>query len=278
MGEFRSVLKTTAVALAAALVAAPLGACVPPRDTHTHDQTVRTKTLAWTGGDRLFVALAADVRYVQGQDAKVVVTGPADEIEDIVVDGGVIRYGRERGWGFFPFWHWRDWGFERDVNIVVTAPQITGAGVGGSGHLDLGRLNQDRLEASVSGSGSLVASGQIKSLAVAVSGSGSERLDQINAGDMTANLSGSGWIRGTGTANSLRLGVSGSGAADLGGLTVQDAEAHLSGSGSASLSPKQSADISVFGSGAVRLLTQPPKLSTHHGGSGAIILPGGSRD
>ena len=277
MDGFGRGLKSTTIVLSAVLAAVSLGGCVRPSAAQQrHDQTVRTRTLTWSGGDHLYVAMAADVRYVPGAAGTVVVTGPTDAIEDIVVDGGVIRHDQQH-WGWGP-WNWRwNWGWSSPVKIVVTAPQINEAGVGGSGHLDMGRLSQDHLVLSVSGSGALQASGQFKTLAVSISGSGSQRLDQVNAGDMTANLSGSGWMRATGAANSLHLGVSGSGGADLGGLTAQDVDAHLTGSGSASLSPKQSADVSVFGSGAVRLLTEPPKLNTHRGGSGAIILPSGSR-
>lgn len=276
MAEWKTLLRNGPALATAAVIAGSLAACVEPHSTRSHaerDHTVRTRTLAWPGGDRLFVGTSADVRYVQGQDAKVVITGPADDIDDIVVDGGWIRHQDSR-------WHWGFWnwdGSQDRVRMVVTAPQITDAGVGGSGHLDLGQLAQDRLQLSVSGSGSADVSGQFKSLGLSVSGSGAERLGQVKVADMTANLSGSGWMGASGAADALHLGVSGSGGADMGGLTVQDADAHLSGSGWAKLSPKQSADIVVAGSGSVHLLTEPPKLNTHRSGSGSITLPGGSR-
>jgi hypothetical protein len=258
------------VAVAAAIVAAPLAGCIRPLPPRDH--TLKTRTLAWPGGEHLSVETSADVRYVQGQNATVVVTGPADEIDDIVIDNGDIRYDRDHwawGWWVFGWGGWRS----REVHIVVTAPKITDAGVGGSGRLDLGRLSQDRLDLSLSGSGVIDVSGQIKSLNLSASGSGVGRLDQVQAGDMSVDMSGSGWVRTSGTANSLHLSISGSGVADMGGLTAQTVQADLSGSGSAKLSPKQSADIEVSGSGAVRLLTRPPQLSTHKSGSGAIIEP-----
>lgn len=273
MTEWKSDLRRASVALAATIVIAPLAACVPPQSSRSHDHAVRTRTLAWPAGDRLHVGTSADVRYVQGPDAKAIITGPADEIDDIVVDDGWIRHEGSR-------WRWRLWNWdwrERGVHIVVTAPQVNDAGIGGSGHLDLGRLTQDHLQLSVSGSGSADVSGQFKSLELSVSGSGGGRLGQVTVGDMTAHLSGSGGIRAAGAAETLHLGVSGSGGADLSDLTVQDADAHLSGSGWARLSPKRSADIAVSGSGSVRLLSEPPRLVTHRGGSGSIVLPNRSR-
>jgi hypothetical protein len=261
-------------------VVLPLAACSRP--VETRNDAVGTRTLAWPGGDRLFVGLSADVRYVQGQTAKVVVTGPSDEIEDIAVIDGVIRHDRDRwGWDWWAPWRWprgRGWSWRPDVQIVVTAPAISEAGVSGSGHLDLGRLAQDRLALEVSGSGAIDVAGQIKSLEVSISGSGSAQLDQVNVGDLSADLSGSGLIKASGAASTLHLGISGSGAADMGELTVQDLDAHLSGSGSARLSPKQSAEVGVSGSGSVHLLTEPQHLSVHRSGSGAIVHPGGSVD
>ena len=274
MAERKPVLRATMVALAISLTGAPLAAA-HAQTAASRDDAVKTRVLGWTGGERLFVSTHADVRYVQGQNARVVVTGPASEIEDIVVDDGVIRRDDRRGDWFGWFWTWRDWRSTPDVRIVVTAPHIAEAGVSGSGHLDLGRLAQDRLQMAVSGSGGIDVSGQIQSLSLSVSGSGAGRLTQVNVADLSAGLSGSGWIKASGAATALHLQVSGSGAADMGGLVVQDVDAHLSGSGSARLSPKRSADLGVSGSGSIRLLTEPPRLNAHRSGSGAIIHPNG---
>lgn len=243
-----------------------------------HSDAIRTFSMAWTGGDRLFVASDIDVRYVQGPDAKVVVTGPSDQIGDVVADHGVIRHDRDRwGWAWWEWWRWGDWRRRADIHVVVTAPHIERAGVSGSGHLDLGRLTQDRLELHVSGSGALDVSGQLKSLRVAVSGSGAARLSQVNTSDLSASLSGSGVIRASGAAGSLHLGISGSGVADMSALTAQDVDAHLSGSGTARVAPRRSADLSVSGSGVIHLLSRPSQISSHRSGSGAIVLPDGSR-
>jgi len=279
MSGSRSGFRAGVIALAMA-AALPLAACSRP--VEAHDDAMGTRTLAWSGGDRLFVGLNADVRYVQGPAATAVITGPADEIGDIVVQDGVIRHERDRwGWEWWEPWKWPRWrrgSWRSDVQIVVTAPGVSDAGVSGSGHLDLGRLAQDRLDLEVSGSGAIDVAGQIKALQVSISGSGSAQLDQVNVGDMSADLSGSGLIKASGAASTLHLGISGSGAADMGALTVQDLDAHLSGSGSATLSPKQTADVGVSGSGSVHLLTEPQHLSTHRSGSGAIVHPGGSED
>ena len=275
MTECRPARGLASMALAAIFIAAPWAAA-HGQAARPRDDTVRTRVLGWTGGDRLFVATNADVRYVPGPNARAVITGPASEIQDMVVDDGVIRHDGDR-WGrdWWKWWRWQDWRPRSIVHVVVTAPHVSQAGVSGSGHLDLGRLAQDRLQASVSGSGLLDVSGQFRSLSLSVSGSGGGRLGQVTAGDMSASISGSGWIKAAGAATSLHVSVSGSGTADLGGVLAQDLDAHLSGSGAARLSPKRSADVAVAGSGSVHLLTEPARLNAHRFGSGAIIHPGG---
>jgi hypothetical protein len=249
-------------ALAASSVAAP-GA-------------IQTRTLAWSGGDRLSVAVGAQVDYVPGSDAKVVITGPADQIEDIVVDDGVIRHQGATTWRWLGWWgNSRDWGGQ-PIRIVVTAPHLSAAHVGGSGQLNLGRLTQDRLDLGVSGSGGAMVSGAIRSLSVSVSGSGRAKVPALTAGDVAANLSGSGSVTVAGTAESLRLHVSGSGRADMAGLALMDAVAGLSGSGSASMAPKRSAELQVSGAGSIRLMANPTQLSAHRSGSGRIIRLDGS--
>ncbi len=228
-----------------------------------------TRTLAWSGGDRLWVGVDADTRYVPGADAKVVVTGPRSEIKDIVVDDGVIRRQVRRWrWG----WRWGRWS-EPEVHIVVTAPHLSSAGVGGAGRLDLGRLDQDQLALRVSGSGSTLASGAVKSLKVRVSGSGGARLSDLSAEDVDAGVSGSGWVTAAGACKTLHVGISGSGHANLGALSTDDVDAHISGSGSARLAPRHSANLEISGSGGVNLVTEPQKLSVHRSGAGWVRHP-----
>lgn len=257
-----------------AVLGAAVTAAVAVAQPASPRTAIMTRTLAWPGGDRLFVGVGADVRYIQGPNAKVVITGPLRDIEHIVVDQGVIREDR-RGWNW-GWWSWDAWRPSHAVRIVVTAPHVEDVGVSGSGHLDLGRLAQDRLALGISGSGAADLSGRIKSLDMSVSGSGGGRLGQLDVGDMSASISGSGWIRAAGAANALHLSISGSGHADLGGLVAQDVTAHISGSGSARMSPKRSADVGVSGSGSIQLLTQPAHLSSHRSGSGHIESPGGT--
>jgi hypothetical protein len=279
---WRRLARLTSAGLAVLVLAAAFTGCAPPPRAHAQSEASeapKTRTLAWTGGDKLWVAVPADVRYVQGPDNKVTITGPTRLVDRIEIDGGTIRYedmANGKDWWMWWRWgHWMSWRGDR-MKIQVVAPGLTEARLSGSGRLDLGRLSQDRLDLGVSGSGLAEASGAVKSLHVGVSGSGGAKLNGLSAGDVSADISGSGWIQGSGTASKVRVSISGSGWADMGALAVDDAEASISGSGSARLAPKQSADVGVSGSGHIKLETEPAHLSTHKSGSGWISHPGGT--
>lgn len=199
-----------------------------------------TRTLAWTGGEHLGVSLPANVRYVVGPRAGVVVTGPRNWIAHIVADGGDLRFDRS-------MWN------ARGIHIVVTAPRLSDVNLSGSGTLVMDRQSGDRLDVHVSGSGSLSTSGDFNSMRVGISGSGD--------------------VRASGSVQTLDAHVSGSGDADLGALATNDLKGHISGSGSLKSSPRRSADVGVSGSGDVRLLTRPAQLTFHKSGSGRIISP-----
>jgi hypothetical protein len=264
-------LLAAALLAGAALLPAPAALAESPPGAVSS----QTRNLPWNGGEHLYVGMPATVDYIQGANAGVVITGPSDLIRDIVIEDGAIRY-PDSGWHWFGGWslHWQNWR-PSPVHIVVTAPRLSVAHVGGAAYLNLGRLAQDRLDLSVSGGGGASVSGAIRSLELRVSGSGGAKVLALTATDLTANLSGAGRITVDGTAESLRLHVSGAGRADMGGLSLQTVVAGLSGSGSASVAPKRSADIGVSGAGNVRLVTNPAQLSTHRSGAGRIIRADG---
>jgi hypothetical protein len=230
-----------------------------------------SRTLPWTGGDHLWVSVSADVRYVQGPDAKVTISGPRRLVDRIVVRRGVIAYEPTSWWGWWG-WGWRSEGSDR-VRITVTAPHLEAATLSGSGRMDLGRLSQDRLDLNLSGSGEATAGGAIRTLNVVISGSGGARLNGVNTSQMRTVISGSGHVNASGACDALRITISGSGAADTGALACGDVDAVLSGSGWARIAPKRSADVHISGSGGVDLATEPARLTMQTLGSGHVTRP-----
>lgn len=189
------------------------------------------RTLAWTGGDRLSIDLPAEVTYVQGAEAGVVVTGTQAVVDQIRVENGRIFLDRQGdevvvGWGRHGPWSDHD-----GLKIRVTSPSVSQFDLSGSGELVLRDYDQPRLALSVSGSGEVKASGTVRTLSVDISGSGE---------------------------------------ADLSDLVTTDAEVTISGSGEARVAPTGTARIDIAGSGDVYLDTRPTSVQSDISGSGEV--------
>lgn len=196
-----------------------------------------TRTLAWAGGDKLVVDLAADVEYVQGDTPGITVRGPADRVDKVRIEGDRlvwtgdernqdehIVYGRRaNGRGF-----WVDSG---EVHIVVTAPAVKIFDLRGSSDLTVKTYDQPTL---------------------------------------TIDSSGSGDFRFSGVTKALDLTMTGSGDGDLSDLLTTDANVDISGSGDARIAPTGAVTADLSGSGDLDLATPPATLRQSITGSGDV--------
>jgi Putative auto-transporter adhesin, head GIN domain len=103
-----------------------------------------------------------------------------------------------------------------------------------------------------------------------LSGSSKLTMENVNQPDLTFKISGSGTVRAQGTVDHATISVAGSGDARLADLAMKELTAKISGSGKVVAAPKDAADIHISGSGDVRLLSHPARLSSHVAGSGRI--------
>jgi len=188
-------------------------------DDWGHDRGGEGKReLAWTGGDALTVEVPAEVRYTQTDGpAKLTVTGPQRELDNLILEDGHLRFTHGRHHG-------------DDLVVVMTAPNVTRFDITGSGRLAIEGYRQDRLIIDLSGDGSADAKGQVKALELSISGSGESNLTDLKVGDAKVDIDGSGeaTLAPTGAAN---VNISGSGEVTL--LTrPAKLESNVSGSGS----------------------------------------------
>ena len=105
----------------------------------------------------------------------------------------------------------------------------------------------------------------------ALRGSGTLILDDLDQQELDIAIAGSGDVRATGRADEVELNIAGSGDADLGSLAVRRLELRIAGSGDAEVAPRETADISIAGSGDVRFVVQPANVTTRIVGSGRIV-------
>lgn len=170
-----------------------------------------TRTLAWDGGDRLDVEVAADVTYVQGDTASVVVSGPKEQVEALRLTAGRLTFGDDDDRiGHVVF----GWGDYAPLRITVTAPAVTAFNLSSSGDLLIRDYDQPSLFVAIDGSGEVEATGRTEALELDISGSGEADLSGLLTRDADVEISGSGEAV-VGPTGAARIAISGSGDVDL---------------------------------------------------------------
>jgi hypothetical protein len=202
-----------------------LGGIRPLIDLATH------KEWRWSGGDSIALNAPVTLRYLpqartEAGKPNVTVTGPAGVVAHVrFADGRIAADPAVKA------------SAGRKVQAVVSGVPIRKFVVNGGETLELGHVDQDRLD---------------------------------------IHLNGNGSARGDGKVGNLNLVVAGSGDADLGALAVETAaKVTILGSGTAILAPRGSVEVFIAGSGHLRLTSRPRSLSQNIVGSGDVEQPAG---
>jgi hypothetical protein len=176
---------------------------------------------AWDGRDGLGISVPATVHYQRSGPARIVITGPDEMLDQLRVGQGEIRFCRDC------------WGTSRGrLDITVSGVALRNVALAGGGEeIQLGRLDQDDLRLSISGSGKASADGRIDRLQLSISGSGTVRMDDA---------------------------------------AVQRADIHIAGSGKVNVTPRQEANVHVAGSGDIQMKARPARLNQFVTGSGGV--------
>ncbi|HEY1751610.1 MAG TPA: DUF2807 domain-containing protein [Caulobacteraceae bacterium] len=144
------------------------------------DGSTATREIAWNGTDKLDLDIAADVQFTQAPGpAKLVVTGPKDAVEHVVLDGSHLQYDD-------------DGDYSGKLQVTLSAPNVSRFAINGAGALAIDGYNQDQLAVDVSGSGDVTAKGRTRDLSVDISGDGNVDMSGLTAATAQAQISGSG--------------------------------------------------------------------------------------
>jgi hypothetical protein len=111
----------------------------------------------------------------------------------------------------------------------ITMPRLTGLGLTGSGDVIARGVQADRLEVTLTGSGTIRADGAAREAEVALSGSGKIALDQLAAERASVSVSGSGDVA-VAAARALDVAITGSG--DVSYRGDPELKQRITGSGS----------------------------------------------
>lgn len=188
------------------------------------DEPQAIQNLTWTGGDRLAIEVPADVTFVQGETASVVVTGPKRLTDQVQLIDGKLS--------FKPNTNGPNWGHQSALTVTITAPKVTRFELNGSGDLRIQGYDQPSLDISLSGSGYAEASGYTKVVKLDISGSGEADLDALRTAEADVTITGSGEASLAPT-DRADVTVSGSGDVDLKSRPIK-LTTQISGSGSIS--------------------------------------------
>lgn len=194
-----------------------------------------TRTLEWTGGDRLQVEIPGDIVYVQGAEAGVVVEGPQSLVERVRMVDGRLTMADGASEERVAFNWTRDglhaWSSSDELRVTVTAPAVKTFDIRGSADVSIRAYDQPTLAIDVAGSSSVEVAGK---------------------------------------AAAVRIDISGSGDIDAEAVDVRDAAIDISGSGDVRVGPTETASVNVSGSGDVTLTRRPARLTQDVSGSGDI--------
>jgi hypothetical protein len=175
---------------------------------------------AWDGEDGLGVGLVgATVHYDPKGPARIVITGPNEALERVRVGQGQIRW-------------CEDCRAIRGLEVTVSGVTLHNVALHGADvNIQLGHLDQDRLNLALAGTGEIGASGRVDRLSASIAGAGNIRMD---------------------------------------GAKVQRASINIAGSGDVTVSPRDEANVHVAGSGRVNMTAMPARLNQSITGSGGV--------
>ena len=195
-----------------------------------------TRTIAWTGDQRLAIDLPADVTYDQDTASPgITISGPKSAVDRVrFVNGRLTMDDAPRGDRSYIRWTGtgiHGWSETEALKITIRAPSVKAFDLSGPADLTIRAYDQPTL-------------------------------------DLT--LSGSSDIKAQGKTEVVTLDISGAGSAELAELFVTDAKLRVSGSGDAEVGPTGKAEVDVSGSGSVRLTRRPAQLRQDISGSGDV--------
>lgn len=195
-----------------------------------------TRTLAWTGDERLAIDLPAEVTYDQNADAPgITVIGAKAIVDRVRFSNGRLTL-EDAAEGDRSYIRWtrtgiHGWSESDALKIIVKAASVKAFDLSGYTELEIRGYDQPTLDLSLTGASDVKAQGRTEAVTLDISGAGNAKLEE---------------------------------------LFVNDARLRVSGSGDAEVGPTGRADVDVSGSGSVRLTRRPAELRQEVSGSGDV--------
>ncbi|MYM72049.1 DUF2807 domain-containing protein [Duganella sp. FT109W] len=203
-----------------------------------------------------------DLILTQGQNASLKVRGEQRSLANIetVQDGRDLHIGT-KGMLLNP---------RHRLQVELVLPSLEELMVSSSGDTKVSGFNGERLELQLHGSGNVTFNGRYRSLAAGAHGSGNLNLNAGSSENVELEMVGSGQITASGSCKTLDAQLTGSGDLDARHLAADKVTVNLKGSGTSHVFAKQSADLTLRGSGDIRVLGNPDQRNVSRSGSGDV--------
>lgn len=210
-----------------------------------------TRTVDWEGAEDLNLVLPAEVTFTQGATPSLVISGPRDAVDAVMVNGGDITLrGRTRAKVSMSGLDVDVEGLDnlRRLKVVIVAPNVRSISASAATNLTVNGVQREDFELRARAGSDVTAHVDVDRLDLEVSSAADAVVD--------------------GRADRLEIEVHSGGDARLDKLAVNDATIEAHSGAEATLAPRNSADVEVHSGADVRLLSRPTDLRTdiHSGG------------
>ncbi|MBP1202174.1 hypothetical protein JOD97_000188 [Duganella sp. 1411] len=203
-----------------------------------------------------------DLTLTQGPTASLKVRGEQRSLQNIetIQDGRDLHIGT-KGMLLNP---------RHRLQVELVLPMLEELTVRSSGDTKVSGFSGDRLELRLHGSGNVAFSGRYRNLIAGAHGSGNLQLNAGSSEHVELELVGSGEIKSSGSCKTLDAQLTGSGDLDARHLAADRVTVDLKGSGTTHVFAKQAADLTLRGSGDIRVLGNPDQRNVNRSGSGDV--------
>jgi hypothetical protein len=203
-----------------------------------------------------------DLTLTQGQVASLRVRGEQRSLANIetVQDGRDLHIGT-KGMLLNP---------RHRLQVELVLPSLEELVVNSSGDTKVSGFNGEHMDLQLHGSGNVMFNGRYRQMSASAHGSGNLNLNAGSTENVELAMVGSGQITASGSCKVLNAELTGSGDLNARHLAADRVTVNLKGSGTSHVFAKQSAELTLRGSGDIRVLGNPDQRNVSRTGSGEV--------
>ncbi|NNG22196.1 GIN domain-containing protein [Telluria aromaticivorans] len=156
------------------------------------------------------------------------------------------------------------------LHAELTLPNLREVSSESVGGTMVSGFSGDELELNLDGAGSMNVSCNYRVLSASLGGVGSMKIHGINSDSVELNLSGAGYVTLHGRSKWLKAELGGLGGLDAHGFSAENVTLELSGLGNATVTARDSANLTLSGMGSVTVHGKPANRKVSLDGLGKV--------